>query len=97
MIQRSHFQMTGRQVSCPILPSSARTRTDDFTNSCGCASLQAWLESVCVLPSAEDRQRLLAIAADRNRPLKHVLRGERDVTAASHYAAIACEPALVHF
>jgi hypothetical protein len=22
---------------------------------------------------------------------------KRDVTAASHYAAIACEPALVHF
>jgi transposase len=30
--------------------------------------------TVCVLPPAEDRQRLLAIAADRNRPLKHVRR-----------------------
>ena len=26
-----------------------------------------------------------------------VMEGKRDVTAASHYAAIACEPALVHF
>ena len=31
-------------------------------------------QTVCVLPSAEDRQRLLAIVADRNRPLKHVQR-----------------------
>jgi transposase len=32
-------------------------------------------QTVCVLPSAEDRQRLLAIVADRNRPLKHVQSG----------------------
>jgi hypothetical protein len=31
-------------------------------------------QAVCVLPSAEDRQRPLAIVADRNRPLKHVQR-----------------------
>jgi Homeodomain-like domain len=31
-------------------------------------------QTVCVLPPAEDRQRLLAIVADRNRPLKHVQR-----------------------
>ena len=27
----------------------------------------------------------------------HPNQSKRDVTAASHYAAIACEPALVHF
>jgi len=31
-------------------------------------------QSVCVLPPAEDRVRLLAIMADPNRPLKHVQR-----------------------
>ena len=31
-------------------------------------------QTVCVLPPSEDRQRLLAIVADRNRPLKHVRR-----------------------
>ena len=31
-------------------------------------------QTVCVLPPAEDRERLLAIMADRNRPLKHVQR-----------------------
>jgi transposase len=31
-------------------------------------------QTVCVLPAAEDRERLLAIVADRNRPLKHVQR-----------------------
>jgi hypothetical protein len=31
-------------------------------------------QTVCVLPPTEDRQRLLAIVADRNRPLKHVQR-----------------------
>ena len=31
-------------------------------------------QTVCVLPPAEDRKRLLAIVADRNRPLKHVRR-----------------------
>ena len=31
-------------------------------------------QTVCVLPPAEDRERLLAIVADRNRPLKHVKR-----------------------
>src|SRR5271155_6073226 len=29
-------------------------------------------QTVCVLPPAEDRERLRAIVADRNRPLKHV-------------------------
>src|SRR5271165_5103728 len=31
-------------------------------------------QTVCVLPPAEDRERLLAVVADRNRPLKHVQR-----------------------
>ena len=31
-------------------------------------------QTVCVLPPAEDREHLLAIVADRNRPLKHVRR-----------------------
>ena len=31
-------------------------------------------QTVCVLPPAEDRERLLAVVADRNRPLK---RGDR--------------------
>ena len=31
-------------------------------------------QTVCVFPPAEDRERLLAIVADRNRPLKHVRR-----------------------
>ena len=31
-------------------------------------------QTVCVLPPAEDLERLLAIVADRNRPLKHVHR-----------------------
>jgi hypothetical protein len=31
-------------------------------------------QTVCVLPPAEDRERLLAIVADRNRPRKHVQR-----------------------
>src|SRR4029077_17998584 len=31
-------------------------------------------QTVCLLPPAEDRQRLLADVADRNRPLKHVQR-----------------------
>ena len=31
-------------------------------------------QTVCVLAPAEDRERLLAIVADRNRPLKHVRR-----------------------
>ena len=33
-------------------------------------------QTVCVLPPAEDRERLLAIVADRNRPLKHVKRAD---------------------
>ena len=33
-------------------------------------------QTVCVLPPAEDRERLLAIVADRNRPLKHVRRAQ---------------------
>jgi hypothetical protein len=31
-------------------------------------------QTVCVLPPAEDHERLLAVVADRNRPLKHVQR-----------------------
>ena len=31
-------------------------------------------QTVCVVPPAEDRERLLAVVADRNRPLKHVQR-----------------------
>jgi Homeodomain-like domain len=31
-------------------------------------------QTVCVLPRAEDLERLLAVVADRNRPLKHVQR-----------------------
>jgi transposase len=31
-------------------------------------------QTVCILPDAEDRERLLAIVGDRNRPLKHVQR-----------------------
>src|SRR6516225_10102735 len=31
-------------------------------------------QTVCLLPPAEDRERLLAIVADRNRPLKHAQR-----------------------
>src|SRR5271163_4494130 len=31
-------------------------------------------QTVCVLPPAKDRERLLAVVADRNRPLKHVQR-----------------------
>ena len=31
-------------------------------------------QTVCILPPAESRERLLAIVADRNRPLKHVQR-----------------------
>ena len=31
---------------------------------------------VCILPPAEDRERLLAIVADRSRPLKHVQRAK---------------------
>jgi Homeodomain-like domain len=33
-------------------------------------------QTVCILPPAEDRERLLAIVADRNRPLKHVQRAK---------------------
>jgi len=33
-------------------------------------------QTVCILPPAEDRERLLAIVADRNRPLKHVQRAQ---------------------
>src|SRR5258708_34186208 len=44
-------------------------------HDCGrlCES-EGMAQSVCVLPPTEDRQRLLAIVADRNRPLKHVQR-----------------------
>ena len=38
-----------------------------------CESL-GMAQTVCILPPAEDRERLLAIAGDRNRPLKHVQR-----------------------
>ncbi|HTV69182.1 MAG TPA: IS630 family transposase, partial [Rhizobiaceae bacterium] len=31
-------------------------------------------QTVCILPTSEDRERLLAIVSDRNRPLKHVQR-----------------------
>ena len=31
-------------------------------------------QTVCILPPAEDRERLLAIVADRNRPFKHAQR-----------------------
>ena len=31
-------------------------------------------QTVCILPAAEDGERLLAIVSDRNRPLKHVQR-----------------------
>jgi hypothetical protein len=47
-------------------------------------------QTVCVLPPAEDRERLLAIVADRNRPLKHVQRahcpGIRRLTCAQAQA-----------
>jgi hypothetical protein len=33
-------------------------------------------QTVGVLPPAEDRERLLAIVADHNRPLKHVRRAQ---------------------
>jgi Homeodomain-like domain len=33
-------------------------------------------QTVCILPPAEDRERLLAIVADRNRPLKQVQRAK---------------------
>jgi hypothetical protein len=33
-------------------------------------------QTVCVFPPAGDRERLLAIVADRNRPLKHVRRAQ---------------------
>src|SRR6516162_4373958 len=33
-------------------------------------------QTVCILAPAEDRERLLAIVADRNRPLKHVQRAK---------------------
>ena len=42
-------------------------------NSCGCASPWAWLKP-SFLPPAEDRERLPAVVADRNRPLEHVQR-----------------------
>jgi hypothetical protein len=38
-------------------------------------------QTVCVLPPAEDRGHLLAIVADRNRPLKHVRRAQRAVAS----------------
>ena len=50
------------------------TEASRFTNSCGCASVWARAQTVCVLPRAEDLERLLAVVADRNRPLKHVQR-----------------------
>jgi hypothetical protein len=34
-------------------------------------------QTVCLVPRTEDRERLLAIVADRNRPLKHVQRARR--------------------
>jgi hypothetical protein len=50
------------------------TEASRFINSCGCASVWARAQTVCVLPRAEDLERLLAVVADRNRPLKHVQR-----------------------
>jgi hypothetical protein len=41
-------------------------------------------QTVCVLPSAEDCQRLLAIVADRNRPLKHAQRAHIRLCSADH-------------
>jgi hypothetical protein len=41
-------------------------------------------QTVCVLPPAEDRERLLAIVADRNRPLKHVRRAQIVLCSADH-------------
>src|ERR1700733_1406714 len=43
----------------------------EFVRMCESVSMA---QIVCVLPPAEDRQRLLAVVADRNRPLKHVQR-----------------------
>ena len=43
----------------------------EFVRMCESVSMA---QTICVLPPAEDRQRLLAIVADRNRPLKHVRR-----------------------
>src|SRR5580704_1262602 len=41
-------------------------------------------QTVCVLAPAEDRERLLAIVADRNRPLKHVRRAQIVLCSADH-------------
>jgi hypothetical protein len=42
-----------------------------FVRMCECVGMA---QTVCVLPRAKDRQRLLAVVADRNRPLKHMQR-----------------------
>ena len=41
-------------------------------------------QTVCVLPPAEDRERLKAVVADRNRPLKHVQRARIVLCSADH-------------
>src|SRR4029077_6578072 len=47
----------------------------EFVRMCESVSMA---QTVCVLPPAEDRERLLAVVADRNRPLKHVQRARID-------------------
>ena len=53
----------------------------EFVRMCESVSMA---QIVCVLPPAEDRQRLLAVVADRNRPLKHVQRARIVLYSADH-------------
>ena len=65
------YQSTARPTEAHAL--LAPTRSDIYI--CGRMCEPAGMaQTVCVLPPAEDREHLLAIVADRNRPLKHVRR-----------------------
>jgi hypothetical protein len=70
-------------------------------NSCGCASLWEWLKpSVSFLPprivSVCWPSWRIAIVRSNMCSVQRARR-KRDVTAAGHYAAIACEAARLHF
>src|SRR5262249_29746048 len=64
-----------------------------FTLSPGCAILghglvdRAMAQQVCVVLSAAEREQLAAIAADRNRPCKHVERARIVLASADRHAA----------
>src|SRR5215471_2311365 len=75
----------------PMVPS-ALTHSDGSQSTSRCAILGPWhwgtgamAQQVCVVLSAAEREQLVAIAADRNRPRKHIERAQIVLTSADRH------------